>query len=59
IVRRQLEFEVVVLEGHEPVAASSPHPGYDRLRRLAVGPGRAQGKGPTRNKGGPTRRGRR
>jgi len=36
IVRRQLEFEIVVFEGQEPVAASSPHPGFDRLRRRAV-----------------------
>ncbi|HYV48101.1 MAG TPA: ribonuclease R [Myxococcaceae bacterium] len=44
IVRRQLELEVVVFEGEEPVAASSPHPGFDRLRRTAAEKRRPQGK---------------
>jgi ribonuclease R len=44
IARRQLELEVVVFEGQEPVAASSPHPGFDRLRRAAAEKRRPQGK---------------
>ncbi|HEY8205965.1 MAG TPA: ribonuclease R [Myxococcaceae bacterium] len=44
IVRRQLELEVVVFEGQEEVAVSSPHPGFDRLRRTAAEKRRPQGR---------------